>query len=151
MFRVLTPLFYIIEMSGWHTVGLGRTVSSTALHTSIPSKCRGLVEVYSILLYHRNVEISFRSRRRLGAHKGGGGDPKSRQLRPLPRHFYTIEIEVSVLTKGGRRSQIQTTSPTIRYRDRGLGAHKGGGGDPKSRQLRLLLNRFEVSVLTKGG
>ena len=35
---------------------------------------------------------------------------------------------MSVLTKGGRRSQIQTTSHTS-----------------------LLLNRFEVSVLTKGG
>ena len=82
-------------------------------------------------------------------------------------------FEVSVLTKGGRRSQIQTTSPTIRYRphitpnpytidifDVSV-LTKGGGVYPKSRQLRplyapidhtsLLLNRFEVSVLTKGG
>ena len=81
-------------------------------------------------------------------------------------------IEVSVLSKGGRRSQIQTTSPTIRYRPhitspieqiRGVGSHKGGrkagfevwvlakGGLVCITHTPLLLNRFEVAVLTKGG
>ena len=54
--------------------------------------------------------------------------PQPRFLYPSITIVLSSRIEVSVLTKGGRRSQIQTTSHTS-----------------------LLLNRFEVSVLTKGG
>jgi hypothetical protein len=81
-------------------------------------------------------------------------------------------FDVSVLTKrGGSLSQIQTTSPTIRYRPhitpieqiRGVGSHIGGrkagfevwvlakGGLVCITHTPLLLNRFEVAVLTKGG
>ena len=71
-----------------------------------------------------------------------------------------------MLTKGGRRSQIQTTSPTIRYRPhitpieqiRGVGSHKGGrnaGVYETSTTPRhfdsIELGGFEVLVLTKGG
>ena len=89
----------------------------------------------------------------------GGGDPKSRQLRPLyPRAPYTIEqIEVSVLTKGGglpnpdnfahyTLSNIVLIRLTLHYRtDRGVSSHnviKGGGSQIQTTSHYTLSNIF---------
>ena len=91
----------------------------------------------------------------MGAHKGGGGDPKSRQLRQfrgVGSHKggrSKAGFDVWVLTKGGL--VCITHTPLLLNRFEVAVLTKGGEAIPNPDPDSLLLNRFEVSVLTKGG
>jgi hypothetical protein len=100
-----------------------------SLPNTILSKFRGLVDV-SVLT------------------KGGEAIPNPDNFAHYPDTSILSRSRSRCSQRGGRRSQIQTTSPTIRNRPhitpieqiRGVGSHKGGRNAG-----------FEVLVLTKGG